>query len=312
MTRSIEVNDVRKTFGDVVALDGLSMAVEQGTTYGLLGTNGAGKSTLFRLLIGHVSPDSGTLRVTGRDVEKTGCSVRQTVGYLPERVGFPPHLTGREVLRFHGRMRDIPSEDREARVDQVLEQVGLSDAADRPVRGYSKGMNRRLGLATSLLSRPQLLLLDEPTAGLDPLGIEAFHKVIRELHEDSTLTVMLSTHALSEAETLCDRIGILHGGRLLRNGSVSALKGVLGTGVTVQITLESGFDVDAIRGVVEEHAAIDAVSDRVLRTHCERHSVPGLLEALLEEDGVAGFEVTEQDLKHVFVDAVYDATEVST
>ncbi|MFB6161798.1 MAG: ABC transporter ATP-binding protein [Haloferacaceae archaeon] len=311
MTHPITVDDVRKTFGDVVALDGLSMTVERGTTFGLLGTNGAGKSTLFRLLIGHLTPDSGTLRVTGRDVGAAGCSVRRTVGYLPERVGFPPELTGREVLRFHGRMRDLPAGAREDRVDEVLDQVGLASAADRPVSGYSKGMGRRLGLATSLVSRPDLLLLDEPTAGLDPLGIEAFHKVIRDLQENTDLTVMLSTHALAEAETLCDRIGILHDGRLLREGAVNDLERALGTGVTVRVVLEDDADVADVRGLVETRAEIDAASDRTLRAHCPLGAVPDLLDALLDASHVAGFEVNEQDLKHVFVDAIYEATEGS-
>lgn len=312
MTRPIDVTDVRKTFGDIVALDGLSLSVEQGTTYGLLGTNGAGKSTLFRLLIGHLVPDAGRLRVTGRDVERTGCSVRQNVGYLPERVGFPSQLTGREVLRFHGRIRDMPSDDRGARIAEVLDQVGLTDAADRPVGGYSKGMNRRLGLASALLPRPDVLLLDEPTAGLDPLGIEAFHRVVRDLHENTALTVMLSTHVLSEADSLCDRVGILHEGRLLRDGMVNDLKAALGAGVTVHVHLEPDADAQAARELVDEYAQIDTATARKIRATCRLRSVPDLLDAILESGHVAGFEVEEPDLKHVFVDAVYEETRVKS
>lgn len=219
----VKVNDVTKTYGDVKALDGLSLSIEEGRDYGLLGTNGAGKTTLFKILVGHTRPDSGCVEILGGDVESEGRDVRRSVGYLPQNIGFPQHLTGREVLLYHARMRGFPREERRDRVGEVLETVGLSGEADRRVGGYSGGMNLRLGLATALLPAPEILLLDEPTAGLDPLGVTEFHDVVRNLHRDTVSTVVLSSHVLSEVEELCDDVAILHEGRLRAEGGVDEL-----------------------------------------------------------------------------------------
>jgi len=155
---AIEVTNVRKTYSEVTALDEFSLAVESGTTFGLLGTNGAGKSTLFKLLVGHTRPDAGTVTVDGIDVAAAGPELRNTVGYLPEHAGFPASLTGREVLAFDG---EIHGGDAASRIDSVLSVVGLEDAADRRVGGYSNGMTRRLGLASVLVAQPRILLLAE-------------------------------------------------------------------------------------------------------------------------------------------------------
>ncbi|MFC7196107.1 ABC transporter ATP-binding protein [Halosimplex aquaticum] len=162
----IEVTDVTKRYGDVAAVDGVSLSVPSGASLGLVGTNGAGKTTLFRLLVGHETPDSGTVRVAGVD-PTGGTHVRERVGYLPEHAGFQPALTGAEVLGYYADMRGVEAAD----VDTLLSVVGLGDAGDRRVGGYSNGMNRRLGLAVALLGDPDVLLLDEPTAGLDPAGV---------------------------------------------------------------------------------------------------------------------------------------------
>ncbi|MDY7081129.1 MAG: ABC transporter ATP-binding protein [Halobacteria archaeon] len=220
----IEASNVTKTYGDVTALDGLSLSVNEGSNFGLLGTNGAGKTTLFKLLVGHIRPDSGSVEIAGENVEKAGRKVREVVGYLPEQAGFPSSLTGREVMMYHARMRGIPKSERAERVDDTLETVGLTGDADRRVSGYSNGMNRRLGLATALLPRPEILLLDEPTAGLDPLGVSEFHRIIERLHRDEVSTVVVSSHVLSEVEKLCDSVAVLHNGTLRAEGTVRELK----------------------------------------------------------------------------------------
>lgn len=238
---AIETTDLTKRYGDVVALDGVELSVPAGATFGLLGTNGAGKSTLFKLLVGHLTPDSGTVTVAGRDVTTAGHELREVVGYVPEDAGFPPALTGREVLDYHARLRGIPAAERGDRVAAALGTVGLDDveaqsasgdrnasrsgnAADRRVGGYSNGMNRRLALASALLASPQLLLLDEPTAGLDPLGVAEFHRIVERLRRETGLTVVVTTHVLAEVDRLCDEVAVLHGGELLFEGSVDALK----------------------------------------------------------------------------------------
>ena len=221
---AIETTDLTKRYGDVVALDGVDLSIPAGETFGLLGTNGAGKSSLFKLLVGHLTPDSGQVTVAGTDVSAAGHELREVVGYVPEDAGFPPALTGREVLDYQAQLRDIPAAERADRVSAALGTVGLSDAADRRVGGYSNGMNRRLALASALLARPQLLLLDEPTAGLDPLGVAEFHRILERLREEADLTVVITTHVLAEVEELCDEVAVLHEGNLLFTGSVDALR----------------------------------------------------------------------------------------
>ncbi|MBP1986647.1 ABC transporter ATP-binding protein [Halolamina salifodinae] len=221
---AIQTTDLTKRYGDVVALDGVSLSVEAGTTFGLLGTNGAGKSTLFRMLVGHLTPDSGNVTVGGRDVTDAGHELREAVGYVPEDAGFPPALTGREVLDYQARIRGVPRAERADRVAAALGTVGLDDAADRRVGGYSNGMNRRLALASALLARPTLLLLDEPTAGLDPLGVAEFHRILERLREEADLTVVITTHVLAEVEALCDDVAVLHQGNLRFSGAVDDLR----------------------------------------------------------------------------------------
>lgn len=217
----INATDVHKMYGDVAALDGLSLTIPSSSTFGVLGTNGAGKSTLFRLLVGHDRPDAGTVTVGGIDVAEDGRRIRERVGYLPEHVGFPDGLTGNEVLAFHSVVRGLPSDGRIAR---AVDRVGLTpDEADRSVSGYSNGMQQRLGLATVLLPDPDILILDEPTAGLDPRGVDEFHAIIEEITAETDATVVFCSHVLPEVERLCDRAAILHEGRVRAAGPIDKL-----------------------------------------------------------------------------------------
>ncbi|WP_254545747.1 ABC transporter ATP-binding protein [Halomarina pelagica] len=304
---AIDVSEVTKTYGEVTALDGLSLTVDRGATFGLLGTNGAGKSTLFKLLVGHTTPDAGSLAIGGTDVTTAGASIRRDVGYLPEHAGFPPTLTGREVLAFTARMRDLAAAD--DRIASVLSVVGLEDAADRRVGGYSNGMTRRLGLATALLSRPRTLLLDEPTAGLDPRGVSAFHRTVRYLADREDLTVVLSSHVLSEVESLCESVAVLHDGRLLTEGSVAALKRRGDAGVEVRVRLRSPDDVDEALAVISAHD-VDGTSTTgtALEIECDPSTAIDLVSALDDAVGLDGYEVREPGLGRAFERALATAT----
>ena len=214
---------VRKQFGDVTAVDGLSLTIPSDCTFGILGMNGAGKTTLFRMFLGLETPDTGSLRIDGDEVADAGCQIRQRIGYLPERIGFPDQLTGREVLEFHARMRGGVTP---GRIDDVLHTVGLDDQdARRSVAGYSNGMRRRLGLATAVLSDPEVLILDEPTAGLDPRGMLEFHRIVHRARDHTDATLVLASHVLSEVEQLCDHIAIIDAGTTLASGPVDELVG---------------------------------------------------------------------------------------
>jgi Cu-processing system ATP-binding protein len=300
---AITIEEVTKRYRDLCALDGVSLSVEEGETFGLLGTNGAGKTTLFRLLAGHDRPDEGSIRVAGLSPD-AGARLRRRVGYLPEHAGFQPSLTGREVLDFHARMRGLPGEDRSHRVRRVLATVGLAEAADRRVGDYSNGMNRRLGLATVLLRRPDVLLLDEPTAGLDPRGVSEFHAIVEGIQSGTDVTVALSTHDLDEVERLCDRAAILEAGELRALGGVDDLRWGAGDSVTVTATLADD-GTEAGRTLRDRIPAAGVVlDDETVTVECPREEAMPVLSVLHETATVERFEVSEPDLGAAFHEAL--------
>ena len=227
---AIETENLAKSFEGVRVLRGLDLSVPTGQVYGILGPNGAGKSTLIHLLLGFLKPTRGALRVLGeRDLERT----RGRIGYLPERLRYHLRYTGREYLRYLGRFNDLREPQLSARVHEELRTVGLSDAADRLLSTYSKGMLQRLGVAQALLNDPQLLLIDEPTSGLDPAGQRAMLDLLAEVRGRGR-TIFLATHLLDEAEQLCDTIGILFDGKLAREVDMRELR-VPGNDVVISV-----------------------------------------------------------------------------
>ncbi|MBN1420956.1 MAG: ABC transporter ATP-binding protein [Planctomycetes bacterium] len=225
---AIETVGLTKIFKDfwgrprVIAVDDLSLAVRRGEVVGLLGPNGSGKSTTIELLLGLLDPTRGIASVLGhhpRDVR-----VKHRIGYLPEESPFYRYLTGRETLDFFGRIFGLAPRERRRRVDRLIDLVGLGEAARRRVGEYSKGMGRRIGMAQALINDPDLVILDEPTAGLDPIGAREVKDLIRELRRRGK-TVLLSSHLLADVEDVCDRIAILYGGRLRAEGAVADLLG---------------------------------------------------------------------------------------
>ncbi|WP_181693092.1 ABC transporter ATP-binding protein [Natronomonas sp. LN261] len=296
----IKIDDVTKTYGDVTALDDVSFDVERGSTFGLLGTNGAGKTTLIKLLVGLDRPDDGRIRIGETDVATAGRTVRELVGYLPQRIGFPSKLTGREVLRFTARTRRIPKAKWQERVPDVLDTVGLAGAADRNIGGYSGGMRRRLGLATAILNRPPVLILDEPTAGLDPEGVAEYHHVIEEITDRTDSTVLFSSHVLSEVESLCDSVAVLHGGELRASGTVEGLTESVGSGVTVRMRVD---DVGTAATIARRHGDVSTSDDSVVVELAEA-SVSDLIGDINETVDVAGVDVERPGLETIFHDAV--------
>ncbi|MDG5775600.1 ABC transporter ATP-binding protein [Haloarculaceae archaeon H-GB2-1] len=303
----LELRNVTKRYGDVTALDGVSLSVEAGETLGLVGTNGAGKTSLFRLLVGHELPDSGTVSVAGID-PTDGTRVRERVGYLPEQANFEPSLTAREVLRFHARMRGVSDADRPRRIARVLETVGLREDADRRVGGFSNGMTRRLGLATTLLASPQVLLLDEPTAGLDPQGVAAFNDVIERVRAETDVTVVVTTHVLSEVERLCDRVAIIDGGEIQTVGTLAEVRAIAGDRVTVTLTFDADADAAAVGSQFETDPSVTTTvhGSRVEAT-CHRDAVFDVLGRLADTDP-ATVEVSEPGLEGAFQRVLHEGT----
>lgn len=202
------------------ALDGVSFSLNQGEVLGLVGLNGAGKSTLMKTAVGLLQPDQGTVRLFGLDPRDR--EARRSLGYLPELPYFPGYLSAVEVLTYYGRLHRLPEKNLRARVLKVLGTVGLEKAAFDPIRRYSKGMQQRVGLAQTLLHDPDLIFLDEPVSGLDPLGMKEMRDLILA-QRAAGKTVFFNSHVLQEVERLCDRVGIMHHGRLLRDLPVADL-----------------------------------------------------------------------------------------
>jgi ABC-2 type transport system ATP-binding protein len=223
----ITVDDVVKRFGGVRALDGLSLDVPAGIIYGLLGPNGAGKTTLVRILATLLVPDGGIARVAGFDVRRAPDRVREHIGLAGQHAAVDDHLTGRENIEMVGRLYGLSRRDVRRRAGVVIERTGLTDIADRQVRTYSGGMRRRIDLAASLVGRPRVLFLDEPTTGVDPASRRDLWDLIRELVDDGT-TVMLTTQYLEEADQLADRIAVIDHGRLVSEGTAAQLKDRIG------------------------------------------------------------------------------------
>jgi ABC-2 type transport system ATP-binding protein len=255
-TPRLEVDSLTKRYGEVTAVDGLSLRVDAGEVFGFLGPNGAGKSTTIDVLLDFVRPTSGSVRVCGHDPQAAPHAVRRRVGVLPEATGYYERASAREHVRFAVEMKRADHSPKRA-----LERVGLVDAADRPVSGFSKGMRQRLGLAMAVVGRPDLLVLDEPLAGLDPAGARRVRTLVRK-ERDRGAAVLLSSHITEQVETLCDRVGILSSGDLAMVDTVVGLRERLDTDRPVVLTLaERPTDLavetlDGVTGVSEGGAGV--------------------------------------------------------
>ena len=223
---AVEIDQIHKSFpghwgrGGVYAVKGVSLSIPQGGVYGLIGPNGSGKSTIMKALVGLLSPDAGSCRVFG--LPATAAANRREIGFLPENPYFYKFLTGAETVRFYGKLCGLGGKALQGRTEELLELVGLTEAAHRRVGGYSKGMLQRIGLAQALVQNPRLLVLDEPTAGVDPIGSRTIRDIILELKRRG-MTVFLCSHLLEQVQEICDYAGILYQGCLIAEGSMDEL-----------------------------------------------------------------------------------------
>jgi ABC-2 type transport system ATP-binding protein len=224
----IEVEGLVRTFKSIRAVDGIDLHVDPAEIYGFLGPNGAGKSTTVHVLTTLLPPTAGTARVAGFDVVRQGPQVRGVIGAALQEVALDPLLTGSEHLRLQCALHGIPRSERPARIRELLDRVGLREAGDRKVKGYSGGMKRRLDLALALVHRPRLLFLDEPTTGLDPQSRSALWREVGRLAKEEGVTVFLTTQYLEEADVLADRVGIIDHGHIVAEGSPAELKATIG------------------------------------------------------------------------------------
>jgi ABC-2 type transport system ATP-binding protein len=293
---AIELRGLTKRYGDVTALSGVDLTVEEGEIFGFLGPNGAGKSTTIDILLDFVRPTSGDAAVLGMDAQENTLAVRRRTGVLPDGFHIYDRLTGRQHIKFV-----VESKDADDDPMDVLERVGIGDAADRAAGGYSKGMTQRLALGMALVGDPELLILDEPSTGLDPAGAREIRDIVREESERGT-TIFFSSHVLSQVEAVCDRVGILRAGELIAVDTVDGLRSATDTDARLKITVD-GIDDDAL-DAVRALAGVSTVSldGEILTVGVDDGSKTAVLNAL-EAEGVSihDFETQETSLEDLFI-----------
>jgi ABC-2 type transport system ATP-binding protein len=294
---------LERSFGAIRAVQGVTLSVEPGETYGLLGPNGAGKTTTISMIAGLLEPDAGTVAVAGAPMTTRSNAAKANVGLVPQELAIYPDLTGKENLDFFARLYGLDPDRRRSRVDAVLEVIGLTERAGDRAGTYSGGMKRRLNIGLGLLHEPVLLILDEPTVGVDPQSRNAILESVEHLSTDGT-AVLYTTHYMEEAERLCDRIGIIDEGGLVAEGTRRELVATIGEQDVVRLHVEGDPTAAADAcAAVEGVASADAEDDTVtcLMEHAARR-LPALLQAVNDVGAlVSGVEVREPDLEDVFL-----------
>jgi len=300
---AIEAESLRKVFGSVVALDGVSFAVEEGEVFGLLGPNGAGKTTTINILTTLIRPTSGSARVWGYDVRTETSKVRSVIGLVPQDLTVDAELTGIENLKLMAALYHVPKHVAERRIEDVLELVDLREAARRRVETYSGGMRKRLELAAALVHRPRVLFLDEPTLGLDVQTRAHIWDYIRRLVREEQLTVLMTTHYMEEADANCDRIAVIDRGRIMAIGTPRELKARHGSDVIELEVQGDGVDpqplVRGVGGVTDVRVSGNRVTVRVVRGE---EALPELMRRLLSNGlSVRRIEMRRPTLDEVFI-----------
>ncbi|MGP3772854.1 ATP-binding cassette domain-containing protein [Streptomyces sp. SDT5-1] len=289
MTDAILAEDVRKRYGDRAALDGLDLAVGRGTVHGVLGPNGAGKTTAVRIMTTLLRPDAGRVEVAGHDVRADPDAVRRHIGLLGQHAALDEELSGRQNLEMFGRLHHLGARRAGARADELLARFGLADTGRKQVRAYSGGMRRRLDLAASLITDPEVLFLDEPTTGLDPRGRTEVWDAVRSLVGGGT-TVLLTTQYLEEADQLADRISVVDRGRVVADGTPDELKAKLG-GDRIDVVVRDAGDLPRVAALLPADAAVDADRRLVSAPVTDRMTALTDVVRALQETGVEAEDV---------------------
>ncbi|MDQ4028911.1 MAG: ABC transporter ATP-binding protein [Actinomycetota bacterium] len=301
--RVLECRELRKTFGDRIAVDGVGFDIAPRETYGLLGPNGAGKTTTISMICGLLRRDGGRVTVDGKSLDTNTTDAKASIGYVPQDLAIYPDLTGRENLQFFGRLYGISRDELKRRSDEILEVIGLADRADDATDDYSGGMKRRLNIGIGLLHRPKLLVLDEPTVGVDPQSRNAILSSVEQLSE-AGMAVLYTTHYMEEAERLCDRVGIIDEGSIQAEGTRRELVALVGEHDRVSLTATGNLD-----GAAAAVAELDAVREATrtddglnLIVTNARNVLTHILETVAGSGAtVSGVEVIEPDLEAVFL-----------
>ncbi|WP_223167467.1 ABC transporter ATP-binding protein [Nonomuraea sp. SYSU D8015] len=299
----LEVTGLRKSYGEHIAVDDVSFAIGVAETYGLLGPNGAGKTTSISMIVGILDRDAGEVVIAGQPHDVTSVKTKELIGYVPQEIALYRDLSARENLRFFARLYGLGGRALKTRIEEILEVVGLSDRADERVEGFSGGMARRLNIGVGLMNRPKLLVLDEPTAGVDPQSRNAILESVERL-ADEGVAVLYTTHYMEEAERLCDRVGIIDQGRLRVEGTRRELVGLVGE--TDRVTLQADGDLARAVRDLAELSQLKQVSSGEGQIEVLVSDARALLPLILETVAGSGVQVRtvqvhEPDLESVFL-----------
>jgi ABC-2 type transport system ATP-binding protein len=303
-SKAVEVTGLTKKFGEFTAVDNVSFDVPDGEIFGYLGPNGAGKTTLIRMLTTLVIPTGGSAKITGFDVVTNSADVRRQIGVISQAMTSDLDLTGYENLDIYGRFYGVPARERKERIKYLLDMVGLSARAGELVAAYSGGMRRRLEVARSLVHKPKILFLDEPSSGLDPQSRRVMWELLRQIREESSTTMFLTTHYMEEADALCSRIAIIDAGKLVVLGSPAQLKQEIPGSDIVSITVEVLSDglVSCVKALPFVRNLL--VEDETLRVSVDSGatSLPALMDAIRSSGGrILSASIHEQSLEDVFI-----------
>ncbi|MCO1601799.1 ABC transporter ATP-binding protein [Desulfosporosinus nitroreducens] len=293
----LEVNNLEKNYGDFVAVNKINMRVNQGEVFALLGHNGAGKSTLIKMILGLVNPTAGEILIDGLQYGPKSKDIKNLIGYLPERMNFYDNLSAWETLTFYAKLKGVSS----ARCKEALEQVGLAEVKHRRVGAFSKGMQQRLGLAQAIIHRPKLLVLDEPTTGLDPIGILELKEMIRTWNREGT-TIFFSSHNLSDVQELAENMAIMNSGSMAAEGSLAKLKHdyKLMTRIEVRVSTDQIAMISSLEQGANTMGQFE-IQDNTLSCYCESQEKMAILQSLLKE----GVEIEDFTVEEPGLDLVY-------
>ncbi|MEY9976859.1 ATP-binding cassette domain-containing protein [Lysinibacillus sp. RC79] len=290
----VQTENLSKSFGKEQAVSNINLKIRKGEIYGFLGPNGAGKTTTIRMLLGLMKPSSGTIKIFQKDLTKERINILAKVGSLVENPSYYPHLTAYENLEALRKILGVPK----SRIDEVLEIVRLKDAADKKVKGFSLGMKQRLGIAASLLHNPELLILDEPTNGLDPSGIIEIRNLIKRLPSEYGMTIIISSHLLSEIDQMATQVGIVTKGKMIFQDSIEAMRRFAQPKVVIKVSdSEKGWRSLVAHGIKAEHK-----DDLILFDECSDEKVAHIVQILVQE-GISVYRVEEEkrSLEEIFL-----------
>jgi ABC-2 type transport system ATP-binding protein len=299
----LDCRDLRKRFKEITAVDGVSFHIGRGETYGLLGPNGAGKTTTISMVCGLLDRDGGSVTVAGRPMDIDATEAKALIGYVPQELAIYPDLSARENLRFFGRLQRLSGTPLDGRVAAILDLTGLTDRANDRTQTYSGGMKRRLNIGIGLLHEPQLLVLDEPTVGVDPQSRIAILEAVDELRKGG-MSILYTTHYMEEAERLCDRIGIIDAGRILAEGTRRELVASVGQLDRVHLTASGSLAAGATSIAALERVESASVADGAIEVTARgaRTLLPAIIGAATDAGAIVnGVEVSEPDLESVFL-----------